>query len=91
MSTHLTVDCPITSTEDPFGEYANAFRVLNDGGDLLLDFCLYSAQANTAKLISRIRVKPQFLHAIHERLESSLEKVPETATIYVMPEVGGSQ
>ncbi len=88
---HLTVDCPVTSTSDPFGEYVNAFRVLEDGGDLLLDFCLYSAQANSAKLISRLRVKPQFLHAIQERLGSSLQKVPESATIYVMPEVVGSQ
>lgn len=88
---HLTVDCPVISNSDPFGAYANAFRVLPDGGDLLLDFCLYSAQSGSAKLISRVRVKPTFLSAIRERLEETMEPLPQNTTIYVMPELGGEQ
>ena len=88
----VTVDCPVTATTaDPFGDYVNAFRLLPDGGDVLLDFCVYSAQAGTARLVSRLRIKPHFLDVIHARLSDTLKAVPQEATIYVMPEIGGHQ
>jgi hypothetical protein len=91
---HLTVDCKVTSNDDPFGEYANAFRILGDGSDVLLDFCVYSAQNGTAKLISRIRINLELAAAIKDRLEESFNPVTSPTgggTIYIMPEIGGSQ
>ena len=88
---HLTVECPVVSNKDPFGEYANAFRILEDGSDMLLDFCVYSSQQGNAKLVSRVRVKPGLAVAIKERINQSLAQEIPATTIYVMPEVGGSQ
>lgn len=61
------VDC-IIDGENCFGEYVNSFRVLFDGVDILLDFCLYSESLGTAKLVSRLRVTKDFLSILLDRV-----------------------
>lgn len=55
--------------EVKFGEFANAFRVVEEiGEDCFLDFMVYSAQAEEAVVVSRVRVRRDFLAAIRDRL-----------------------
>lgn len=61
-----TVDCEVEEDDRVFGEYANAFRVVREGDELLLDFCLY--QDDRAKLVRRIRVTNGMFKAMVERL-----------------------
>jgi len=65
-------------------------RVMQDGTDAVLDFCVYSEQDHAAKTVSRVRVPPSFLNVILARLRDAVEITEEGATLYVMPEVGGS-
>lgn len=85
MSTK-TIACPV-DTQGDYGVYANAFRVMQDGSDAILDFCLYSEQDNAAKTVSRVRVPPSFLGVILSRLKASVEvSDPDgTGTLYIMP------
>jgi hypothetical protein len=56
-----------------FGEFANAFRVVEEiGEDCFLDFMVYSAQEEEAVVVSRVRVRRDFLAAIRDRLEEAL-------------------
>jgi hypothetical protein len=58
-----------------FGEFANAFRVVEEiGEDCFLDFMVYSAQEEEAVVVSRVRVRRDFLAAIRDRLEEALIK-----------------
>lgn len=60
------IDIP---SELRFGQSANSFRVVQDTGDeYLLDFLVYSASEQSAKLISRLRVNANLLAAILDRL-----------------------
>lgn len=82
----LTVSCPVDTRGD-YGVYANAFRVLQDGPDVLLDFCVYSEQERSARVVSRIRVPPSFLLVVLARLQSSVEVSDgEGRKLYIMPE-----
>jgi hypothetical protein len=85
-----TIACPV-DTQGDFGVYANAFRVMQDGSDAVLDFCLYSEQDNAAKTVSRVRVPPSFLGVILLRLQATVEiSDPEgVGKLYVMPDVRG--
>jgi hypothetical protein len=60
-----TVECEVEG-ESEFGEYANSFRVVHEGDELLLDFCLY--QDGRAKLVRRLRVTRGLFGAIVERM-----------------------
>ncbi len=85
------VNCPI-EVKDSFGEYANAFRVMQDGSEVVMDFCLYSASENRAKLVSRIRVNAEFLDVVVSRVTEAIsgnEDVGEQKVLYFMPEVEG--
>lgn len=62
----------VTASSQRHGVFANAFRVLPDGGEFLLDFLVYSQVENSAKVVSRIRVNPSVLAAIKDRLGSFL-------------------
>lgn len=89
MSTK-NVTCPV-DTQGDYGSYANAFRIMQDGNDVVLDFCIYSEQDNAAKVVSRVRVPPTFLTVILKRLQAAMQ-VPEletTGRLYVMPEIKG--
>jgi hypothetical protein len=58
-----------------FGEFANAFRVVEEiGEDCFLDFMIYSAQEEEAVVVSRVRIRRDFLAAIRDRLEEALVK-----------------
>lgn len=66
------IDCVVALGEgvDSFGEFANAFRVLPESQtESFMDFCVYSAQENKAKIVSRIRVHNSFLQIIMTRLQ----------------------
>ncbi len=84
--------CPV-DVGDSFGEYANAFRVMQDGTDVLLDFCVYSEEGNTARLVSRVRVTPDFLRVMLERLHHDTtpdEEIPcERGGLLILPRIAG--
>lgn len=85
-----TVECPV-ETDGAYGDYANSFRVMQDGPDVILDFCLYSEQEKRAKLVSRIRIPPSFLRVILARLSmaTNLESISPGNRLYIMPELKG--
>ena len=61
------VDCPIDPPNgDPFGEFSNALRITEDGGQIILDFCVYSESENRARVVSRVRVGKDFIPIIHQ-------------------------
>jgi len=63
-------------TPDCFGHFANAFRVLEgDDEGCLLDFLVFSASANKASVVSRIRVRREFLPAIRDSISMTLTEV----------------
>lgn len=88
MSTK-TITCPV-DTQGDYGVYANAFRVMQDGSDAVLDFCIYSEQDNAAKTVSRVRVPPSFLSVILSRLREAVEITDNEGKLYIMPELKGS-
>ncbi len=90
MSSTKNVSCPVDTGGD-YGSYANAFRIMQDGNDILLDFCVYSEQDNAAKVVSRVRVHPTFLGVILARLQEALSipNPPDQGRLYVMPEIKG--
>lgn len=88
MSTK-TITCPV-DTQGDYGVYANAFRIMQDGSDAVLDFCIYSEQDNAAKTVSRVRVPPSFLSVILSRLREAVEITDNEGKLYIMPELKGS-
>lgn len=62
------VACEVLGEEGVFGEFANAVRVLLDGDDYLLDFCVYSPRERKARLVSRVRIHRSFLPLVSARL-----------------------
>jgi len=87
------VDCPVEPPSgDPYGEFANALRISLDGGQILLDFCVYSESENTARVVSRVRVSKDFIPIIHQKIGASFSLTPdsELSTLFVMPAVLGS-
>jgi hypothetical protein len=66
------ISCAVV-TQGDLGVYANSFRVLQDGPEVVLDFCVYSESENVAKMVSRIRVSPSFLRVINSRIEESID------------------
>jgi len=71
------ISCEIVTPKNrTFGEFANAFRILPDSGDeFLLDFLLYSEQARSAQVVSRVRVRAPMLAAIRDRLGFALTEL----------------
>jgi hypothetical protein len=82
------LSCPV-ETPEVFGEYANAFRIMPAGGeDLFLDFCIYSEQSNRAKVVSRVRVRPEFLSVMLNRINSDIiisSDTPANRLFFVLP------
>ena len=74
-SPHIT---KVNVTEDvKFGEFANAFRVVEEvGPDCFLDFMVYSAAEKEATVVSRVRVRREFLPSIRETLSDAMEEFP---------------
>ena len=71
------VNCPVDLGDcSPFGEYANAFRVFVDNdGELLLDFCVYSSRDNKAQCVARVRIPTTFLTDIQGRIGRTLDGI----------------
>ena len=84
---HKTVDCPV-EVNDPYGSFANAFRITIDGSEVLLDFCLYSSELNRAKVVARVRIATGFLGTIHNRIGNSLNR-KNNSGLFVFPEIKG--
>ena len=65
------IGCPVAihPSVNSFGSFANAVRVIHDGGDeWFLDFCVYSAQEEKAEVVARIRIHKSFLPTLISRL-----------------------
>ncbi len=89
MASTKNVMCPV-DVPDSYGEYANAFRIMQDGNDVVLDFCVYSEQDNKARLVSRVRVRPDFLEVVLARLQAATSPTAKLEPqLFVMPEVRG--
>ena len=89
MSNTKNVLCPV-DVPDSYGDYANAFRIMQDGNDVVLDFCVYSEQDNKARLVSRVRIRPEFVGVILSRLkEATAPQSTPVSQLFVMPEVRG--
>lgn len=73
------IECEVDFKGHPtVGEYANAFRVLPDvatDDDFFLDFLIYSEDEKKAFLVSRVRVRKDFLPAIQVRLGEALQEI----------------
>jgi hypothetical protein len=77
------IQCDVESP-DTFGQYANAFRIVEAGGrDLFLDFCVYSEEENRARVVARIRCRPSFLNVIRKRISEDLQ--PDPLALFVSP------
>jgi hypothetical protein len=68
------IECPVyLATTQTEGDFANAFRVVQDtGNEWFLDFLYYNGIE--AVVIDRIRVPSMFLSAMKERLNAVLQK-----------------
>jgi hypothetical protein len=71
-------DCPVILPADCVaGERANAFRILpENGSEVVLDFCTYSADDNVATVVCRVRMNRVFLPDVRSRLLESLRELP---------------
>lgn len=74
-SQHIT---KVNVQEDvKFGQFANAFRVVDEvGPDCFLDFMIYSADLQEATVVSRVRVRREFLPSIRKTLGSAMDEFP---------------
>jgi len=71
----------VMGQEDPFGHYANSFRIVQDSeSEVFLDFCVYSASTDTAQVVSRLRVHMNFLQVLQDRLNRDLAPKPEAGS-----------
>ena len=60
-----------------FGQFANAFRVVEEvGPDCFLDFMIYSADLQEATVVSRVRVRREFLPNIRKTLSCAMAEFP---------------
>ena len=67
----VTCEVQIPADVPDVGEYANAFRILQDTGDeMLLDFVIYSAATESAVMVSRIRITKNLIPAILARVQA---------------------
>ena len=90
MTASKTISCPV-DTQGDYGVYANAFRVMQDGPDAVLDFCVYSESENQARTVCRVRVPPSFLKVVLGRLQEATE-IPdqsEASPLYLVPTTQG--
>ncbi len=80
MPTHR-VDCEVEV--DPalaFGVFANAFRVVETNeADCLLEFLVYSATEQRAKVVDKVPVRKSFLPVIRDRISTCLGTVASGA------------
>jgi len=58
--------------EEILGTYANALRIIQDGSEFLMDFCLLSREESVARVVCRLRVAPDFLPLVQDKLRRGL-------------------
>jgi len=67
----------IVQEDVKFGQFANAFRVVEEvGPDCFLDFMIYSADLQEATVVSRVRVRREFLPNIRKTLSCAMDEFP---------------
>ena len=86
---YKNVDCLVDAGEDPYGTFANAIQLSLDGSEVLIDFCVYSATENTARVVSRVRVSQEFLPVIHQKIGLDLNVQDEEPIWFLMSAVNG--
>lgn len=76
-----SINCPLDLPDgQEFGVFANAFRIIRDvNGDYLLDFCMFSAEKNHARVVARVRVRGDFLVGIGQRLIATAKAAVQQA------------
>jgi len=72
---HKDVLCVVNGPADPEGSFANSFRMLIEGEEILLDFCIYSEKTSKAQVVSRVRIPAAFLDTIHEKIGRSFKRL----------------
>jgi len=80
MKSGPRVEClvDVLSEGQTLGESANAFRVMCDAeGVALLDFCVYSAQDNRARVVARVRITQGFLPLVGVRIQEALQELQQ--------------
>lgn len=77
------VECEIIVPDGvQIGEYANAFRVLPEvNEDCILDFLNYSVNAGQARVVTRVRVRRDFIGAVQDRLREFLVEFPDGTSL----------
>jgi hypothetical protein len=86
---HKNVDCLVDTGDDPYGTFANAIQLSLDGSEVLIDFCVYSATENTARVVSRVRVAQEFLPVIHQKIGLDLNVKDAEPIWFLLPTVSG--
>jgi len=85
MSQLPRIECNIIFSSDDvkIGEFANAFRIVADTEEeVFVDFCVYSASENVARIVSRLRVRKDFLPLMGIRIQEAVdESVPSRRLI----------
>jgi len=75
MSGSHLVECEVdVDPSQAFGVFANAFRVQDDdAGCCLLEFLVYSATEQRAKVVAKVPVRRSFLPVIRNSIATCLE------------------
>jgi len=69
----LTLVCRVKPPRKKAGVFANAVRILPDGDELLLDFCVFSQQDQQADVVSRLRIHKSLLPQLQQRIAEVLK------------------
>jgi hypothetical protein len=84
--TYRNINCPVElSKKDSFGVFANSVRMLEDGAEVLIDFCQYSESENIAQVVSRVRVSQDLLQVLRDKLERALAPEDVTCLTHTTP------
>lgn len=84
MAGNQQINCEVEIPKElRHGRFANAFRILPDGPEFLLDFLVYSHQADSAVLVARIRVQETFIHTLRATLGKSIKEVDPKTDLFL--------
>jgi len=75
------------------GPLVNAFRAIQDGRGWMLDFLVHNPEENKAVVIYRVRVTQEFMAAVRDRLDSTLQNITSAAmgNVVEFPLAGGGR
>jgi len=66
-----------------FPEFANAFRIVGEpGGDCILEFIVYVVQTKKAKVVSRVRIRNEFLVNMRDTINRVLPTQHQTPMVH---------